>query len=78
MWYCHRGDDYQIGHSTSKDGTKWKNDLSFSFPKSGENWDNLGTAYPSVFKHNNIYFLIYAGNRFGKDGIGYAIGESIF
>ena len=73
MWFCHRGADYQIGYNYSKDGKNWVNNESFKFPNSGEEWDKNGNSYPTIFKHKDIYMMLYAGNRYGRDGIGHAI-----
>jgi len=65
---------YRIGYATSTDGLNWErhsnlNNLSTS--KSG--WDSEMVEYSYVFEHKGIQFMLYNGNNYGVNGIGYAV-----
>lgn len=74
MWYSYAGKQYRIGYAESNDGIKWKRkdeQAGISVCKTG--WDSQSIEYPSVFKHNDNWYMLYCGNEFGKTGFGYAI-----
>lgn len=74
MWYAYRGDCYQIGDATSKDGYNWsRNDRQVTLSPSEEGWDSQSVAYPYVFKHGNNTYMLYTGNNYGREGFGIAI-----
>lgn len=66
---------YRIGYAVSKNGIKFervsnsKNSLSVS----ANGWDSEMVEYSYIFSHNNIKFMLYNGNEYGKNGIGYAV-----
>lgn len=67
---------YRIGYATSLDGLEWErhthiNNLSTS--KSG--WDSEMVEYSYVFKYKGTQFMLYNGNSYGINGIGYAVKE---
>ncbi len=66
---------YRIGYATSADGIKFQRDLTtdknLNVSKNG--WDSEMVEYSYVFSHNNIKFMLYNGNNYGKNGIGYAV-----
>jgi len=68
---------YRIGYATSNNGIKFNrmdghyNELQTS--KSG--WDSDMVEYGYVFSHNEIKYMLYNGNSYGIDGIGYATFE---
>jgi|GEM_PF-6772347 len=37
-----------------------------------ERWDGLAVAYSHVFEWAGSLYMIYCGNYYGKDGIGFA------
>ena len=85
MWYSYRNDkftvggigNYRIGYAESIDGIKWKrkdDQVGIDVSKSG--WDSEMVGYAFVFKHNEGKYMLYNGNRYGKEGIGYAILDS--
>ena len=45
------------------------------YGKNGD-WDSEMIEYPCVFNHNNIKFMLYNGNNYGENGIGYAIKKN--
>lgn len=76
MWYCHRGDDYpyRIGYAESYDGKAWiRCDDRAGLTVSEDGWDSEMTAYPFVFEQAGNRYMLYAGNGYGRDGMGLAI-----
>ncbi len=76
MWYCHRGDDYEyrIGYAESGDGKAWtRRDDRAGLTVSDGGWDSEMTAYPFVFDHAGNRYMLYAGNGYGRAGIGLAV-----
>jgi len=73
MWYCYRGDEYRIGYAHSGDGESWRrHDDRFEFVRSGEDWDRDAVTYPHVFRFEDHLYMLYCGNRYGRDGLGLA------
>ena len=71
MWFCYRKEEYKIGYATSKDGIEWKRSDEISgFSPSGQDWDKQSQCYPFAFYHKDSLYLIYAGNNYGKGGLG--------
>ena len=78
MWYCHRGTDYlyRIGYAVSPDGLSWtRRDAQTGINVSESGWDSELMAYPFVFDHAGNRYMLYAGNGYGRDGMGLAILE---
>jgi len=75
MWYPYkRGQNYRIGYAESQDGIKWeRKDEEVGIDVSDSGWDSEMVAYPWVFKHKGKKYMLYNGNRYGKDGFGLAI-----
>ncbi len=73
MWFCHKGENYQIGYATSLNGFNWERKQDFQFPKGDPgDFDSEMTAYPYVICHQDSLYLFYNGNEYGKSGIGMA------
>jgi hypothetical protein len=82
MWYCYRGTvdyrtdkarSYRIGYAESDDGIGWNRmDDLVGIDQSTDGWDSLMMAYPSVYEHRGIKYMLYVGNGFGESGFGYA------
>jgi len=82
MWFSTRGpvgyrekggQHYMIDYAESFDGKKWERKpkkINLTISESG--WDSEMLAYASVIKQNNIYYMLYNGNDFGKSGFGLA------
>jgi len=65
---------YKIGSVTSADGIHWDGSCNLhELPLSAASWDSDMVAYCHVFTHQDITYMLYNGNGFGKSGIGYAI-----
>ena len=67
---------YKIGLATSVDGKVWdKKYDETGIDLSAEGWDSQMMAYPHVLKHDGVFYMLYNGNGFGRDGFGYAVEE---
>jgi hypothetical protein len=83
MWYCFRGSvnyrtdkerSYRIGYAESHDGVRWKRmDDLVGIARSEEGWDSLMMAYPFVYEHRGMKYMLYNGNGFGESGLGFAV-----
>jgi len=74
MWYSYAIDSYRIGYAESGDGILWeRKDEEASIDVSESGWDSEMIEYPFVFEHKGRKYLLYNGNEYGKEGIGYAI-----
>ena len=70
MWFCSRGDRYELRAAESPDGASWRrSELDLSSP---EDWDSEMRAYPCVFEHGGTRLMLYNGNGYGASGIGLA------
>tara|TARA_Y100001970_G_C14088938_1_gene778911 strand:- start:106 stop:1017 length:912 start_codon:yes stop_codon:yes gene_type:complete len=73
MVFCSKGENYKLGYATSLDGVSWqRSDSKLSIDLSKKGWDSKEMCYPSIFKHKEFFYLIYAGNDYGNAGIGIA------
>lgn len=79
MWFSYRsgaGEKYRIGYARSCDGVNWILELNQSgIDVSTRGWDSEMIEYPFVFKHNEVLYMLYNGNKYGKTGFGLAINE---
>jgi hypothetical protein len=85
MWYCHRGSvgyrtnkeqSYRLGYAESLDGMQWQRlDHLVGIERSDTGWDSMMMAYPFVYDHRGVKYMLYNGNGFGETGIGYAVLE---
>lgn len=73
MWFSYRGDNYSLGYASSNDGIKWfRDDSKSGIVKPVSGWDSEMQCYCQVFQYQKDYFMIYCGNKYGKDGLGIA------
>jgi predicted GH43/DUF377 family glycosyl hydrolase len=76
MWYSYKGEDYRIGYAESKDGIIWeRKDDEAGIDVSESGWDSEMIEYAFVFNHKEKKYMLYNGNNYGEEGIGYAIME---
>ena len=79
MWFSYRsgtGETYRIGSTDSLDGLTWNNEIVLNALKlSPSGWDSEMVEYPYVMTHNEITYMFYNGNEYGKSGFGLAILE---
>lgn len=76
MWFCSRGGEgtYRPRHATSRDGVTWtrtRDDVGIDTSPVG--WDSDMICYPFVFTHGGRDYMLYNGNAYGKDGVGFAV-----
>lgn len=73
MWFCHKGAEYRMGYAESLDGKNWIRCDDFAgLTVSSSGWDDTMVAYPCVFKHDEYFYMLYNGNTYGRDGVGWA------
>jgi hypothetical protein len=77
MWYSYNpGQGYRIGYAESQDGYVWtRKDDEVGIGVSPSGWDSETLAYPWVFRHKDKEYMLYSGNRFGRDGFGLAVSS---
>jgi len=83
MWYSYRGVreyrtnkefSYRIGYAESSDGMSWtRKDDNVGMDVSETGWDSEMIAYPQVYDHKGMIYMVYNGNGFGSSGFGLAI-----
>jgi hypothetical protein len=86
MWFSSRGpkgyreehgQHYNIDYAESIDGKNWERKSGkFKLVGKSDGWDAGMTAYATVVKGNDEYFMLYNGNDFGKTGFGYATSKN--
>lgn len=73
MWYCYRGNRYRIGYAESSDGIGWiRKDEEMQITVSESGWDSDMIEYPYIYDHQNVRYMLYNGNDYGKTGVGIA------
>ncbi len=75
MWFCSRGSAYRIHYAESYDGLRWSRSPVTELDVSPQGWDSQMTAYPCVFVQAGRWHMLYNGNGYGRDGIGWAVGK---
>jgi hypothetical protein len=77
MWYSYSSRNYKIGYAESSDGIRWRRkDDNAGLDVSKTGWDSEMVAYAFIFLHNEKKYMLYNGNSFGKNGMGYAVLDS--
>lgn len=86
MWFSSRGpigyrekegQHYVLDYAESLDGKIWERKTDkFKLIGESDGWDAGMTAYGTVVKGKEQYYMLYNGNDFGKTGFGYAISKS--
>ncbi len=82
MFFCYReaygfrtdkSRGYRIGYAYSYDLLNWiRDDHKSGISLSSSGWDSEMQCYPHIFTTNKEIFLIYNGNKFGREGFGLA------
>lgn len=73
MWFCWRGDRYQIGYARSTDGWHWqRDDTAAGITSQDGDWELGEQGYPSVFVRGDHAYLLYCGHGYGQEGLGLA------
>ena len=76
MWYSYKDPKigYRIGYAESLDGIKWERlDNEFGMGVSKTGWDSQMVEYSFVFNHKDYKYMLYNGNNYGENGIGYSV-----
>jgi hypothetical protein len=78
MWFAHKGEAYRLGYAESTDGKHWeRRDEHSGLSVSYNDFDSEMVEYACVFEHAGRKYMLYNGNNYGSDGIGWAVGEPI-
>jgi hypothetical protein len=82
MYFCYRDafnfrtdkqKSYKLGFAYSHDLKSWiRDDKNAGIEVSKDGFDSEMMCYPNLFEMDNDYYLLYNGNKFGKDGFGIA------
>ena len=66
---------YRIGYATSIDGVKFERSFNTDhyLDISPTGWDSQMVEYSYVFDFEGTRYMLYNGNNYGSNGIGYAI-----
>lgn len=77
MWFCSfLNGGYKLGYAHSADAIRWhRDDALAGIEPGGNGFDSDEIAYPSVFLHNDLLYMLYSGNGYGRDGFGLAVAE---
>jgi hypothetical protein len=76
--YAHGPGRYRIGFAVSRDGSQWeRRDGEAGIALSSSGWDSEMITYPAIVREDGQRYMFYNGNRFGRDGIGLAIQETL-
>jgi hypothetical protein len=85
MWFSSRGpvgyrekdgQHYVLDYAESLDGKVWERKTNkFKLVGESDGWDAEMTAYATVVKGKEQYYMLYNGNDFGKTGFGYAVSK---
>lgn len=88
MWFssrgpvCYRekdGQHYVLDYAESLDGKIWERKTAqFKLIGDSDGWDAEMTAYATVIKGKDKYYMLYNGNQFGKTGLGYAVSKKAY
>jgi len=76
MWYSVRGQNrpYRLRYAYSEDGLSWtSNDDFANLEPSADGWDSEMIAYPHVFDHEHVRYMLYCGGGYGLTGFGLAV-----
>lgn len=79
MWVSGKTPTYRVHQLISEDGLNWRyidadrvhGDLGVGAPGS---FDGVQRSYATVIREDQTYHMWYAGNGFGGEGMGYAVG----
>ena len=79
MWFSYKDPSigYRVGYAESNDGYDWnRKDDKAGIDVSDNGWDSEMIEYSYVFDHLNYRYMLYNGNNYGLNGIGYATLEN--
>ncbi|HEY6210761.1 MAG TPA: hypothetical protein VIW45_00685 [Vicinamibacterales bacterium] len=65
---------YRIGYAESHDGIRFeRRPQCFELTGPRDEWESVMNEYGTVYVHAGAKYLLYNGNGFGREGIGYAV-----
>jgi len=80
MFFCYRNatdfrgnneKSYKIGYASSVDLVSWeRDDTKFKLEIIDGEWDSGMQCYPHVFEMDDVFYLLYNGDNFGRFGFG--------
>jgi len=86
MYFCYRQahgfrdksqNAYRLGYASSTDMRTWiRDDLHGGIDVSEEGWDSQMQCYPHIFQVDEVVYMLYNGNEFGRHGFGLAVLEN--
>jgi hypothetical protein len=77
MWFSRRGASYRLARAASPDGLVWSRAALPLLDVSPAGWDSEMVAYAAAIRSDDRSFLLYNGNGYGVDGIGYAVSIAV-
>ena len=76
MWFSHKGENYRLGYAESVDGKEWeRRDDLVGITVSESGWDSEMICFASIIKHKGYAYMLYNGNTYSVDGVGWAVAE---
>ena len=76
MWFSQRGSAYRLARAVSRDGLTWSRGARPLLDVSPAGWDSEMVAYAVALRSDDRSFLLYNGNGYGAEGIGYAVSAA--
>jgi hypothetical protein len=76
MWFSKRGPGYRLASAGSTDGLIWQRGARPLLDVSAAGWDSEMVAYAAAIRSDGRLFLLYNGNGYGANGIGYAVSAA--
>jgi hypothetical protein len=65
---------YRLGYAESADGVRFnRRDDLFEMAGQRGAWESVMNEYAVVYRHRGAKYLVYNGNGFGREGMGYAV-----
>jgi hypothetical protein len=73
MWFSFRGESYRLGFAISHNGIDWKRmDSQVGIDVSSTGFDSEMICYGHIFIYQDLLYMVYNGNGYGKSGLGLA------
>lgn len=65
---------YRLGYAESEDGIVFhRRDDAFALTGERGAWESTMNEYATLYRHAGVKYLVYNGNGFGREGMGYAV-----
>lgn len=67
---------YRLGYAESTDGVRFhRRDELFEMTGPRGAWESVMNEYATVYDHRGATYLVYNGDGFGREGLGYAVWQ---